>query len=622
MTTPPAVPPQAPLPPARVITPPAGDRRSVARSRRRRVLVIALALVLVAGIGFALLRSGSRGPVGADRYSTVKAERGSVTQRVITSGTVAEVNELSVRFPETATVTELRAAVGDTVATGDVLAVIDDTALRTKVLAAQAAVDAAALSLQQIKSASSAGGAGGSGVPAPPVAPIKPLLPVLPAGPVGGAPVPPPPPLPEAPDPSVDLTGLEQAQTAANAAASVVAERMKDADAAITAMQAACRPVAPTPTAAPTPTPTPSASATPTPSASATPQPSASPTPEPTADPSPSATPTSTPSADPTPTIDVTACQAAVDKVAQAQAAVSQAQAAAVLANGQGPEAVHAAGSTLAGAVATLQGWAQTITRALTDWQELVARVQASSGQPSGSGSAPSWPTGTTSGEASGGGGSVSMSRSEIVQAEVALAKARRELASAQEQLGAATMRAPMAGTVSALPWSVGSTANPTDRAVVTAPGAVTVTVTIPTADFLAVKPGQQATVRAAGGVEAVATVASKALIPNSQGSFPVTILTTGQNAEGLAGGSSATVEIGVSSASDVVVVPLSAVRRAGAEGTVRKLAGDEAVEVPVKLGSVGDTHVEVIEGVDIGDVLVVADSSLPLPGLDFGGPG
>ena len=89
MTTPPPVPGPAPLPPARVTTPPEGDRRSVARTRRRRVLAAALALLLVAGLGWAALQSGSRGPAGANRYTTVAAERGSITQTVTTSGTVA-----------------------------------------------------------------------------------------------------------------------------------------------------------------------------------------------------------------------------------------------------------------------------------------------------------------------------------------------------------------------------------------------------------------------------------------------------------------------------------------------------------------------------------------------------
>ena len=71
-----------------------------------------------------------------------------------------------------------------------------------------------------------------------------------------------------------------------------------------------------------------------------------------------------------------------------------------------------------------------------------------------------------------------------------------------------------------------------------------------------------------------------------------------------------------------MVVVPLSAVTRTDTEGTVRLLRGDEVVEVPARFGSVGDTHVEVLEGVAVGDLLVVADAARPLPGLDFGGPG
>lgn len=628
MTTPPSVPPQPALPPARVTTPPAGDRRSIARTRRNRVLAIGLALLLVAGLGWAALNSGNRGPSGADRYTTVAAKRGSVTQKVVTNGTVAKVNEMSVRFPAAATVTELRASVGDTVAAGDVLAVIDDTALRTKVLAAQAAVDAAALSLQQTRQADAPAAAPKAPAaprrPAAPAGPVGPVGPSGPAGPVGGMPVPPPPPLPDAPEPHVDLTPLEAARAEVEAAAEVVAARTAVADEAIAAMKQACKPV---PVAPETPEPEPSVSPTPDPQplveVDPTPAPSPTPTPAPTA----SGTPMPTPRPTPTATVDPVACQAAVEKVTEAQAAVSEAQAAASLANAKGPEAVGGVGAAFSGALAQVQGWLEAINRALGGWQQQVAQAQSAPGlaAPTGGGGNPfdlGALTGSGDSGANAGGQAPSANRSMIVQAEVALAKARRELAAAQEQVEAATMRAPMAGTVSALPWSLGSTATASERAVVTAPGAVTVTVAIPASSFLAVRPGQQATVRAAGGVEAVATVASKALVPNAMGSFAVTILTTGGNAEKLAGGSSATVEIGVSSASDVVVVPLSAVLRHGDEGTVRKLQGDEAVELPVKLGSIGDTHAEVLEGVTEGDRLVVADVTRPLPGLDFGGPG
>lgn len=646
MTTPPSHPPQSALPPARVTTPPAGDRRSIARSRRNRVLAIGLALLLIAGLAWAAINSGNRGPSGADRYTTVAAERGSVTQRVIANGTVAKVNEMSLRFPAAATVTELRATVGDSVAVGDVLAVIDDTALRTKVLAAQAAVDAAALSLHEARQADAPAAA--------PKAPAAPRQPVAPSGLMGGGmPAPPPPPLPEAPAPQVDLSPLEAARAEADAAVQVVAERTAAADEAVAAMKLACRPVpaepvdpepattpipAPTLEAAPTPTPEPIESPAAEPVASPTPEPPVTSAPEPVvpATPEPAipaapepqagveahpADPSPMPSPPPTPTVDPQACQAAVEKVTQAQAAVTEAQAGATLATKKIPETVGGVGAAFGGAVAQVQAWLDAINRALVAWQQQVAQAQSapSSGIPASGGGNPFDP-GVASSDAKGSAPSVN--RSAIVQAEVALAKARRELSSAQQQVEAATMRAPMAGTVSALPWSVGSTASASERAVVTAPGAVTVTVAIPASSFLAVRPGQQATVRAAGGVEAVATVASKSLVPNAMGSFPVTILTTGGNAEKLAGGSSATVEIGVSSATDVVVVPLSAVLRTGDDGMVRKLEGDEAVDMPVKLGSIGDTHAEVLEGVTEGERLVVADVTQPLPGLDFGGPG
>ena len=224
-----------------------------------------------------------------------------------------------------------------------------------------------------------------------------------------------------------------------------------------------------------------------------------------------------------------------------------------------------------------------------------------------------------------GGGGGGSVGRSSLASAEVALARAKRALVAAKDDVDAATMRAPMSGIVTALPFTEGGKASEADRAVVTAPGAVRVTIYVPASVFLYVTPGQQATLRAPGGAEAQARVASKALIPSDLG-YPVTLVTSEAGADGFSAGMTASVAIEVSSATDVIVAPLSAVTRSGGgsgvgstEGTVRLLRGAEPQEVPVQLGSVGDTHVEVISGVREGDRLVVADATLPLPGFDFG---
>lgn len=223
-----------------------------------------------------------------------------------------------------------------------------------------------------------------------------------------------------------------------------------------------------------------------------------------------------------------------------------------------------------------------------------------------------------------GGQPGMDANRSGIVSAEVALAKARRALASAEDDLDAATLTAPMDGVLSALPFKAGEATTASESAVVVSPtGAVRVTMNIPAASFLSVRPGQVATLRGSGGIEASAEVLTKALVPGDSGSYPVTLVASGSNAEQFAAGTKATVEIEVSSATDVVVVPLSAVTRVGTDGTVRVLAGNDLVETPVKLGSVGDAAAEVLDGVGVGDRLIVADATKPLPNpFEMQGPG
>ena len=654
--------PMPALPPARISS--AGPRGRAPRSPlRKRITAIAVIAALLIGIAvWGALAATQRGTSG-DRFSTVAVTRGSVVQRLNNSGTVAKVNEMSVRFPASGTVLEVPVAVGDTVAAGDVLAVLDDTALRTKVLQAQADVDAAALSLEQIKEAEreasrppSNPGGGGSGNPGGSG-----------GGTGGGTPGVPTPELPPAPAVEVDLTGVEEALSGSDAALALVAERQTAADEAFAAMAKVCAvpTPSPTPSATPTPTATPTTTATPTagPTGTATPtagptttstptaEPSVTPTPEPTvtatpgpsAAPSPGPTPTSgpqpsvsaTPTADPTqpggngtptPTpstspsapaepVDPVACQEALEKTATAQVALTDAQAKLAEANGQGLDALRAAQAAVVKAVEDLGAWLAMVGAMLDSLLQPGQPLVPTQPQPQ-------QPSVDVPVDQPVGGDS--FGRSSRASAEVALARAKRALASAQDDVDAATMRAPMSGVVTALPFTAGGTASESDRAVITAPGAVRVTIYVPASVFLYVKPGQQATLRAPGGAEAQARVVSKALIPGENG-YPVTLVTSETGTDGFSAGMTASVSIEVSSATDVVIAPLSAVTRSGgsgigpSEGTVRVLRGAEPEEVTVELGSVGDTHVQIMGGVSEGDRLVVADATVPLPSLNLG---
>lgn len=543
-----------PLPPARITSSDDASPRSLTQIRRRRAIAAVLALVLVAGVVWGVALVQERNRPDADRYSTVLAERGSVTQRLSASGTVEKVNESSVGFPTAGTVTEVRVSAGDTVRAGDVLAVMDDEALRTKVLQAQASVDAAALALQQVRdaedaatsagtSASGSTGPTGSGATANPMDAVPPL-----------------------PAPTFDLTPLEATLGEAGAAEAEATARQAEAEAALVAMRRACQPAeTPRPTVTPTPTAQPTSSPTPT---------------------EPSVAPTVAPASE-------TACGEAQAAVSTAQAAVAAAQERVTASHAQGLALLQAGAASLTDWVGQVQQWAAAVLQAA-----------AQSGAPVGI------PTGTHP----GAGDVTGPDRSTTVGAEVTLAKARRDLAQAREDLAAATLRAPIDGQVTALPFTTGGTTTGTERATITAPGAVRVSLTIPASSFPYIRTGQQATLRGAGGATITARVEGKTLVPNEAGTYPVTVVTGADGADAFAAGTSATIDIEMSSATDVVVVPMTAVVRTGSTGTVKVMKDSQVVEVPVTLGSVGDTRIEVVEGVESGDRLVVADANEPIP--------
>jgi HlyD family secretion protein len=74
--------------------------------------------------------------------------------------------------------------------------------------------------------------------------------------------------------------------------------------------------------------------------------------------------------------------------------------------------------------------------------------------------------------------------------------------------------------------------------------------------------------------------------------------------------GASATAVITVASSGAVVTVPTSAVHVSGSEASVQVLRGSEVAEAAVTVGALGTELTEIAEGVELGDVVVLADLS------------
>lgn len=221
--------------------------------------------------------------------------------------------------------------------------------------------------------------------------------------------------------------------------------------------------------------------------------------------------------------------------------------------------------------------------------------------------------------EASGG------TTTQVTAADAALASARSQLAQAEEAVANATLRAPFTGLVSAVGYAVGDQAGsgssgtaPTasDDAIAAAitlitPSKLLVEASVPAAEVTRLKKGLQAEITPTGGGEVVyGTVAEVGVIASASDSgaaqFPVTVAVTG-SPTGLYAGSSATLEIIVEQATDVLAVPTAAVRTdEDGASYVTVVDGEKQTRTPVELGSVYGAQTEVLSGVEEGDVVEV----------------
>ena len=88
-----------------------------------------------------------------------------------------------------------------------------------------------------------------------------------------------------------------------------------------------------------------------------------------------------------------------------------------------------------------------------------------------------------------------------------------------------------------------------------------------------------------------------------------------------LPGGLTASATIIIDEKNDVLVVPLRAVRRQGREQTVEVIGEDgKAITRPVKTGVQNDQNVEITDGLQEGDQIMIQSTATRAP--NGGGPG
>lgn len=231
----------------------------------------------------------------------------------------------------------------------------------------------------------------------------------------------------------------------------------------------------------------------------------------------------------------------------------------------------------------------------------------------------------TSAGSSAGGGSSATKktttSKAAIASARATLLQAQQNLASAQSDLDAAELTAPISGTVGAVSLSKGASASSGSITIV-GKGEAQVSVELPLKTRSAVTVGTSATVTPAGSLTSLsATITAINALETSGTSGATPTYTTTISVDDpdglLASGAKATVSIPVVARTGVVTVPVSALTPTGTgTGTVLVLAARASTPTltQVKTGAIGGGRAEITEGLTAGQVVVLADSTAATP--------
>ncbi|MDO8731054.1 MAG: HlyD family efflux transporter periplasmic adaptor subunit [Actinomycetota bacterium] len=222
----------------------------------------------------------------------------------------------------------------------------------------------------------------------------------------------------------------------------------------------------------------------------------------------------------------------------------------------------------------------------------------------------------------------------ELGVASVAAASAaasREQLSNVQRAYAQTTLRAPVAGTIGAVNATVGqssasSSGTTGSSSVITlvGKGELDVTSNFNEADAAKVTAGMSATITftalptasATGKVISVSPVSSTS---NGLTTYPV-IISIDKAPKGVLAGMTASVSVATSEASNVLVVPSTAITTLGGSSTVTVKRGDQETVVQVVTGVKGDSTTEITSGLTAGDVIVLPTAATSSTGFPTGG--
>ncbi|WP_375484876.1 efflux RND transporter periplasmic adaptor subunit [uncultured Jatrophihabitans sp.] len=192
----------------------------------------------------------------------------------------------------------------------------------------------------------------------------------------------------------------------------------------------------------------------------------------------------------------------------------------------------------------------------------------------------------------------------------------------AQNQLTSAALTSPVTGTVASVGLSKGSTVSAgssNDTIQVVGDGPLSVQLAIPLSAINLIKVGQSAHITVDGRTSALPARVTYVGLLNSSSStgssstYTVTVELANATT-GLYDGEGAQVSVDVGTASNALVVPLSALHTTGTRHTVNLYRGGTSAQTAVTVGVVGATSVQVKTGLASGQQVVLADTSEATP--------
>jgi HlyD family secretion protein len=270
----------------------------------------------------------------------------------------------------------------------------------------------------------------------------------------------------------------------------------------------------------------------------------------------------------------------------------------------------------------------QSLANSESDLTRLLSEVASAAEKSAGSGSTGgSGGTGTAGGGSRGGTAGAATgpaTAAQLAADQASLDSANAQLSLARQNLAAATLVAPITGTVALVNITPGQQvtgsqgSGSTADFVIEGAGGEEATTTVSVSDVGEIRVGQPASVTLDGSAtsisgQVVAVGVLSTVSSSGTATDPVTIgLAAG--APTLFAGSDAQVAIVLAQVSGAITVPTSAVEGTGAATFVTVLKAGKPTRVRIVVGAAGPVLTEVSSGLAVGEQVVLADMSTPLP--------